>query len=328
MKKTLSIAIWAVAAAGYLQTSAVAERHQFEFDAATDAYTRVLLDGQPIARFVRADREISRPYFSHVKTADGIPVTRRHPPDPKRDVDDHPTYHPGIWLAFGDLRGSDYWRLKAHVKYVDESLRLNHDKTAATMKSRFHYHDQEHPEQIVCEELLTCEFVPLDTGYLLLWHSQFSGQQPFWFGDQEEMGLGVRVATPIRAERRARDGVGPGAGRIVDAKGRTNGDEVWGESAPWCDYGGIADGKLVGVTLMSHPKNFRPCWFHARDYGLLVANPFGRAAFRKGEPSRVEIAAGDSFSLRFGIFVHSTDASDRPDFGQVYQHYLEFAATD
>jgi hypothetical protein len=50
--------------------------------------------------------------------------------------------------------------------------------------------------------------------------------------------------------------------------------------------------------------NFRRGWFHARDYGLLVANPFGRHAFTKGERSRVTVGKGETFRLRFGVFVY------------------------
>jgi hypothetical protein len=56
---------------------------------------------------------------------------------------------------------------------------------------------------------------------------------------------------------------------------------------------------------MPDAANFRPSWFHARDYGLFVANPFGRQAFRKGEPSRVEVKPGETFRLRFAVLLHS-----------------------
>ena len=44
------------------------------------------------------------------------------------------------------------------------------------------------------------------------------------------------------------------------------------------------------VTLMDHPSNLRhPTWWHARDYGFMAANPFGRAAFHAGSPSKMKI---------------------------------------
>jgi hypothetical protein len=59
--------------------------------------------------------------------------------------------------------------------------------------------------------------------------------------------------------------------------------------------------------LMPDPKNFRRSWFHARDYGLLVANPFGRQAFTKGKPSQVVVKKGETLTLRFGVLVHDSD---------------------
>lgn len=76
------------------------------------------IGGQPFADYVYADQEITRPHFAHVKTPAGIQVTRHRPPDPaKGDLMDHATMHPGIWMAFGDVSGNDYWRLKAKVEH-------------------------------------------------------------------------------------------------------------------------------------------------------------------------------------------------------------------
>ena len=94
---------------------------------------------------------------------------------------------------------------------------------------------------------------------------------------------------------------------MTDAKGRKNGAEIGGNSADWCDYSGTVDGKHVGMTIFCHPDNFRPSWFHARDYGFLAANAFGRAAFEKGEPSKVVVKPGETFRLRYGILVHADD---------------------
>lgn len=80
--------------------------------------------------------------------------------------------------------------------------------------------------------------------------------------------------------------------------------------ADWCDYGGIA--------LMRDPKNFRRAWFHARDYGMLVANPFGRNAFTKGEKSSIVVRKGETFRLRLGVLIHS----DKVDIGAVYKDWI------
>jgi hypothetical protein len=56
---------------------------------------------------------------------------------------------------------------------------------------------------------------------------------------------------------------------------------TWGQPAEWCDYSGSVDGRQIRLTLMTDPANFRPAWWHNRDYGLMVANPFGQEAMNQ-----------------------------------------------
>ena len=85
---------------------------------------------------------------------------------------------------------------------------------------------------------------------------------------------------------------------------------------------GTIDGRAVGVVLMPDPKNFRRSWFHARDYGLLVANPFGQNAFAKGENSRVAVRKGDVFHLRFGLLVYDLPANDTLPIDIAYRDFV------
>ena len=55
------------------------------------------------------------------------------------------------------------------------------------------------------------------------------------------------------------------------------------------------DGKPIGITLLTDPKSFRPSWWHNRDYGVFVANPFGRAAMKQGDKSAVTVKRGEGF---------------------------------
>ena len=62
---------------------------------------------------------------------------------------------------------------------------------------------------------------------------------------------------------------------MTDADGRSGGSAIWGQQTDWVDYSGTIDGRYVGVLIVPHKRNFARCWWHARDYGLLAANPFG-----------------------------------------------------
>lgn len=295
------------------------------FDTSTPGSLGILVDGQRVALCVYRDEKISRPYIAHVKAPCGVQVTRAFPPVEGEDLMDHPEYHPGIWMSFGDLSGNDYWRLKAPVRFVDLPHSPLSGPGEGSFAGRFAYLDQADPNKTVCRETCRMKFLVRPEGYLFVWDSTFTSDKEFYFGDQEEMGLGFRLATPLRVEQESKVPLPPGNGTITDAKGRKNSSEVWGQTAEWCDYSGTLDGKHVGLTVMCHPENFRPSWYHARDYGFLTANPFGRAAFRQGEPSKVVVAPGETLRLRYGILVHCEDGDASPDLQAAYADYLEMA---
>jgi hypothetical protein len=286
---------------------------------------RITVDGQPLATYVFNDATITRPYFANVHAPGGALATRPQPPVEGKDLVDHPTFHPGIWMTFGDISGADYWRLTAAVKHAVIVDMPEPKDGSLTFAMRYSYRDPQHNGEELCSEKSRYALHALPAGYLLLWDSTFTSKREFYFGDQEEMGLGLRVATPLRAQHAAEAGVPAGNGEILDAQGRRNEKEVWGNSADWCDYSGVEDGQRVGMTIFCHPKNFRPSWFHARDRGLLVANPFGRAAFHKGEPSKVVVKPGESLRLRYGVLIHGSAQDKSPDLAAAYQEYVKLS---
>ena len=114
-------------------------------------------------------------------------------------------------------------------------------------------------------------------------------------------------------------------GRILNSRGSTELSRIRTRQSDWCDYSGIVGGKLVGIMLMSDPQNFRQCWYHARDYGFVAANPFGRRAFTDGEESKVVVRRGQSFLLRFGVYFHWSETAEQFDPAAVYDRFLAAA---
>lgn len=275
------------------------------------AGVRITVGGKPFAAYVFEDGPITRPFFKLVHAPDGTQVTRNCPPIEGKDLSDHPAFHPGLWMAFGDLSGADSWRNKDRVRHAGFAAepRGGPGQGGFTARNR-----HEARGKVVAEETARISVRVRPLGCLLLWDSEFrSVGGDLTFGDQEEMGLGVRVTTPLAVVK---------GGRITNSDGLVNEAQLWGKPADWCAYSGTVDGHKVGVALMPHPQNFRRSWFHARDYGVLVANPFGRNAFTKGEKSRVVVRSGESLRLRFGVFVYN----DEPDLRAAYEEYLKLAA--
>ncbi len=273
---------------------------------------RVTIGDEYFGTYVYQDDKILRPYFCDLHAPGGTQVTRNHPPKEGIDRTDHATMHPGLWLAFGDISGSDFWRNKArveHVRFVREPGSKNAGESRSggfSVENRYVSEDGNE----ICREICRIAIHLNLCGYVIHWRSYFhSKDSDFYFGDQEEMGLGVRVHTPMAA---ANDG------RILNSRGQKNEDEAWGKQADWCDYSGPVDGKWVGVTLIPSPSNFRKSWFHARDYGFVAANPFGRNAFTDGEKSKVTVEKGERFDLEYAILIHSSDSKGDIDLSKVY----------
>lgn len=269
---------------------------------------RIGWKGQPLARYVFVDALVPRPYFAFVNSLNGVRLTRSHPPKPD-EAQDHVGLHTGVWLAFGDISGNDYWRLKAKVEHAGfvERPRAVDNRLLWSVRNRYLSADG---KSAVCEEVCQYTLDVVPTGWRLSIDSRFRFDSEFCFGQQDEMGLGIRVPTALAVKS------GQG-GRIVDSEGRKNEEEIWGTSADWVDYGGIVDGRRMGLAILSHSGNPYRTWHHARDYGFVAANPFPR------DLVKTTVAAGEEFRLRYAVYVYDAPSSDDANVAGVYRSYVQ-----
>lgn len=265
---------------------------------------------RPVIEFVFHDEKIARPYICNVHAPSGARLTRNNPPDPSSDATDHDTMHPGIWLAFGDINGQDFWRNKGHIEHVRFSERptVGSDRVTFSTDSKLIAADG----QTQLGALLSRVTVSArEYGWLVIWDATLVAESgDMNFGDQEEMGFGVRMATELTEKR---------GGVIRNSNNQKGSGETWGQAADWCDYSGMISATSCGITVMSAPANFRSSWWHNRDYGLIVANPFGRAAMKQGAPSIVTVKKGDSLRLNFAAALHAQNGYDP---AAAYQDYV------
>lgn len=293
------------------QTSTAAPGAAFAIRPGDDRLT-ITWDGQPMADYVLRDPRILRPHFANLHAPGGARLTRNQPPVAGFDPTDHDTMHPGVWLAFADLNGEDFWRNKARIEHLRFSVlpRAEGQRVTFTSENRL---VAAHGATLGTQ-ISRIDITRSAQGFLLVWQADLlPAEAPLVFGDQEEMGLGVRVATPITEKH---------GGTILASTGDISAKATWGRSFEWCDYARELEGQRLGVTLMPDPKNFRPSWFHNRDYGLMVANPFGRKAMNQGEPSRVVVPVGERLRLRFGVYLHATAPGADPDVRGAYRQFL------
>lgn len=277
-----------------------------------DASVVLTDDGRRVGEFVHRDPKILRPYIAHLHAPGGIPVTRHHPPRPGQDPVDHELMHPGVWMAFGDLSGQDFWRNRAtirHERFTDGPA-VTDGAVGFTTESVLERSDGTPLGRM----RLMLSLASRPAGYLLVWDATIiAGEQDLVFGDQEEMGMGVRVATPLTETN---------GGTLTGSTGERTAKATWGRAFDWCDYSGPIGDRVVGIMLMPDPANFRPSWFHNRAYGLITANPFGRKSMNQGEVSVVRVPKGESLRLRFGVLLHTAAPGAPTDLAAAYRDFL------
>jgi putative heme-binding domain-containing protein len=269
----------------------------------------ILYAGRPLMEYVFVDPEILRPYFQNVHAPSGAQLTRTNPPA-AGDAADHATMHPGVWLAFGDVNGEDFWRNKGrieHVAFVTEPslvegrlvfatrsrLVAGNAATVATLISRF-------------------AIAPSgDHAFMLTWEAEIRGDgRDLVFGDQEEMGLGVRVATELTELK---------GGLVVNSSGVKGAKTVWGNQADWAAYSREVGGRTQGVAIFPSPSNTNPTWWHSRDYGVIVANGFGKRALPASPDGKLVVKAGDALKLRYDVLLFDTPATAPIDLASAYR---------
>jgi hypothetical protein len=125
----------------------------------------------------------------------------------------------------------------------------------------------------------------------------------FQFDDTKEGLFAIRTHPDLRLTAKPKAGVTEVFGKAINSEGVT-GKDVWGKQAKWLLYYGPIDGKPVSIAMYDHPTNLRhPTTWHARDYGLVTANPFGMHHFlgkEKGSGA-FQVKDGDSLQLRYRI---------------------------
>ena len=265
---------------------------------------RIELGGRPFAEY----RSKSRlgPLLHPVLGPGGVPMTRSWPVGPwkKGESKDHP-HHRSLWFAHGDVDGHDFWSGKDGSHVVQTSLEvLDARGRQGRIRTKNDWLDGE--GKLVCRDQRTLTFAGdpdqriLDFDIVLM-----ATQGPLHFGETKEGTMAIRMNPRLRLRGKL------ARGKALNSEG-VRGARVWGKRARWVAYQAPLLPKdpkkaknpgTAGLALFDHPDNVGyPCHWHARDYGLLAANPFGSRAF--GGKSGGGLSGGgksrDGFTLAGG----------------------------
>ena len=305
--RAVRVAATIPAAAGVLLAMA-AVAVGLELDRRDDRLLIVDEAGRPAAVFTFDDPLVGRPAIRDLHTPGGAMVTRPCPIRPGIDADDHATLHPGVMLCFSDLSGADPWRHKTAVRFV--GFVGEPATTAGAVRFTFAAEYLAEPADfptamVVCHEESTVTIADRNVAGMAVrvvtWDARLTAaEKPVTFADVEEMGFGIRLVKELSPKW---------GGRYLAAHGGRDEKGIFGTQADWCDASGEVAGKRVGVTLVDRGDDARRAFLHARDYGWLLANAFGRRSYTKGESGAVTSPPGGTLDLQYALVLHG----DVPD---------------
>ena len=244
---------------------------------------------------------LQRPILFPLFAAGELPVTRQFPlvEGVPGESADHP-HHQSVWFAHGDVNGLDYWSGLA---------RIRHEKAEIQGNSILSTQSWLDGEKLVCHEETMISFHATEKWRLIDFRAILrAGESPVTFGDTKEGTFAMRTHPMLQIK----GDDGSIRATAFNSEG-ISGVDIWGKRARWVHYEGTIENRTVGITMMDAPSNLRhPNFWHARDYGLIAANPFGLHELG-GLPAgagNITLAPGQSLNLRYGIVIWNGAADE------------------
>ena len=219
-----------------------------------------------------------KPIFYPVFGPNQIGMTRNWPMKDGEpgESHDHP-HHKSIWFSH-EINGIDFWSEQegaVSTSIVDPQsgernsfltrsdwIRKDNGNTVLTDETKFQFGFDE-----------TARWIDAQINFQAT-HGEVS------FDDTKEGTFAVRTHPDLRLTSAPRNGVHDVHGRALNSNGES-GQAIWGKAAKWVLYNGPVEGIPMSIAIFDHPNNLRhPTTWHARDYGLVAANPFGLHYFQ------------------------------------------------
>lgn len=303
----------------------------------TSAGSDIRLDVQPthvevslgdslFARFQHSDE--AKPYFYPVLGPGQVSMTRHWPLDKSHTEEpvDHP-HHKALWFSH-IINGIDFWSehqgsVKVdQIEIVGSGLPTGHDTDSTFLRVTSSWRDKS-DDSVVLTDQSVYRFGADENHRWIDATIEFRASHgPVVFEDTKEGTFAIRVPPSFQFDSQQKRKFPDAVGSARNSSGQVDSD-IWGQAAKWVVYLGLIDDQRFAIAMFDHPSNLRhPTTWHARDYGLFAANPFGLHDFKR-EPKgsgQHRLAEGETLQLRYRVLF----IADHPTDQQLEKWYQDF----
>ncbi|MEM9411879.1 MAG: PmoA family protein [Planctomycetota bacterium] len=255
--------------------------------------------------FTRYDySSFDKPIFFPILGPSQISMTRSFPMKTiPGEANDHP-HHKSMWIGH-EINRVDFWSERGGVVRL-RSIQVDENSNSFTA---VHDWNERKTNKTIAKDRINATFGAGENYRWIDFQICFSPNGgPLTFADTKEGLFALRVHPRLRLSADPKRGVSKANGIMSNSEGQS-GKKIWGRKARWVSYTGKSDDDLqTGIVMMDHPSNLRhPTTWHARDYGLLAANPFGLHHFQKSNKGagEWEVPVGQNLNLRYRVVFYT-----------------------
>ena len=299
MYKMLLFSLFSIASGSF----AFAEKNTAEVTLDKDDVAVVVtVDGKLFTKYVYNDERRAKPILYPVIGPNDIPMTRRYPIEEagEGEAKDH-HHHASLWYTHGEVNGISFWHIGKDTGEIIHEKFLKLEGNVIATRNKW----VDSKGKVVCRDERTLAFHgegddrAIDVTVKIL-----ADSGDVTFGDTKEGSMGIRSNPVLRLKGSV------AKGKALNSAGDTD-KALWGKRAAWVSYWAPQKKKVVGFSIFDHPTNPRhPTWWHARDYGLVAANPFGIHNFERKPKGTgdMKVKNGESVTFRYRFLFHANDA--------------------
>lgn len=278
----------------------------------------VTVDGELFTQYLHGEQ---KPFLYPVIGPTGINMTREFPmkKDEPNESQDHP-WHSSVYYAHGSINGFDFWneRTEEHNDARIELIAVEEARQIAGGKAQLiATHSWNYRGRTLMTDRTEIVFSSDESSRTIDYSvTLLASEGDVTLGDTKEGCMAVRMHPKFRVKDQG--------AQVVNSEGDT-GASVWGKNARWISYSNEIAGETLSISMLDHPRNFRyPTPWHARDYGLCAANPFGLSHFNPDEDASGEttLRRGESLSFSYRLIFHKGSPQEI-DLEQLHQDWTQ-----